>query len=331
VETAMPGETPICFGLHPNAEIGFRLQKADSLFKNIQELQPRSAGSGGAGMSLQDVAKQRLDEMVEKLPDMIDYNEIVDRLAADGGDRTPYTSVFLQEIERMNILLKGIKLSLLELDLGLKGDLQISDAMMGLMYALFEDRVFKNWADLAYPSARMLSSWFLNLLERVKQLQDWSGDLQLPKCTQISNLFNPQSFITAVMQTTARANSWPLDRLVTATEVTRFTKEQMNAQKSAVSEGAAVTGFLLEGARWDDKAGNLDDSKPKELFQELPVVIIKSVTVDKAETKDVYLCPCYKTQIRGPNYVFTAILKTKAPARKWIIGGVALILDIVPI
>jgi len=331
VETSMPGETPVAFGLHPNAEIGFRLQKADSLFKNIQELQPRSAGSGGAGMSLQDVAKQRLDEMLEKLPDGIEYNEIIERLAADGGDRTPYTSVFLQEIERMNILLKGIKMSLLELDLGLKGDLQISDAMMGLMYALFEDRVFKNWADLAYPSARGLSSWFLNLLERVKQLQDWSGDLQLPKCTQISNLFNPQSFITAVMQTTARANSWPLDRLVTATEVTRFTKEQMNAQKSAVTEGAAVTGFLLEGARWDDKAGNLDDSKPKELFQELPVVIIKSVTVDKAETKDVYLCPCYKTQIRGPNYVFTAILKTKAPARKWIIGGVALILDIVPI
>jgi hypothetical protein len=54
-------------------------------------------------------------------------------------------------------------------------------------------------------------------------------------------------------------------------------EEQMNAQKSAVSEGAAVTGFLLEGARWDDKAGNLDDSKPKELFQELA---IKSVTVD---------------------------------------------------
>ena len=63
------------------------------------------------------------------------YNEIIERLAADGGERTPYTSVFLQEIERMNILLKGIKTSLLELDLGLKGDLQISDAMMGLMYA----------------------------------------------------------------------------------------------------------------------------------------------------------------------------------------------------
>ena len=331
VETSMPGETPVAFGLHPNAEIGFRLQKADSLFKNIQELQPRSAGSGGGGMSLGDVAKAKLDEILEKLPDGIDYNEITERLTADGGERTPYTSVFLQEIERMNMLLKGMKLSLLELDLGLKGDLQISDAMLGLMNALFEDRVYINWANLAYPSARGLSTWFLNLLERVKQLQDWSADLQLPKCTSIPSLFNPQSFITAVMQTTARANSWPLDRLVIATEVTRFTKEAMQASKSGVSEGAAVIGFLLEGARWDEKAGNLDDSKPKELFQELPVVIIKSITVDKAETKDVYLCPCYKTQVRGPNYVFTAVLKTKAPARKWIIGGVALILDIVPI
>lgn len=37
--------------------------------------------------------------------------------------------------------------------------------------------------------------------------------------TQFCRLFNPQSFLTAVKQTTARRNEWPLDRTVIVTEV----------------------------------------------------------------------------------------------------------------
>ena len=31
--------------MHPNAEIGFRLMQADTMFTNIRELQPRGAGT----------------------------------------------------------------------------------------------------------------------------------------------------------------------------------------------------------------------------------------------------------------------------------------------
>ena len=84
-----------------------------------------------------------LDEILEKLPDDFDMLDITDRLA--GEDRSPFTDVFLQEIERMNILLKIMKVSLFELDLGLKGDLTISDAMETLMDALFLDRIPTGW------------------------------------------------------------------------------------------------------------------------------------------------------------------------------------------
>ena len=85
----------------------------------------------------------------------------------------------------------------------------------------------------------------------------------------------------------------------------------------------------IEGARWDDKSGALDDSKPKELFATLPVIQIKAVTVDKAEVKDSYLCPVYKTQQRGHTYVFTANLKSKAQVSKWILAGVGILMDVV--
>lgn len=39
--------------------------------------------------------------------------------------------------------------------------------------------------------------------------------------------------------------------------------------------------------------------------------------------------PVYKTQQRGPTYVFTAQLKTKAVPQKWILAGVVLVMEVV--
>ena len=118
-------------------------------------------------------------------------------------ERTPYTSVFLQECERMNLLIFEMGRSLRELDAGLRGDLSISEPMEALMDALTSNRPPDNWVALAYPSLLPLGMWLVNLLERQKQLQDWTADLATPKCTWISGLFNPQAFLTAVLQVTA--------------------------------------------------------------------------------------------------------------------------------
>jgi dynein heavy chain, axonemal len=41
-----------------------------------------------------------------------------------------------------------------------------------------------------------------------------------------------------------------------------------------------------------------------------------------------YDCPVYATRDRGSTYVFSAKLRTKLPSAKWVLAGVALILDI---
>jgi dynein heavy chain len=98
---------------------------------------------------------------------------------------------------------------------------------------------------------------------------------------------------------------------------------------AASKDGAYVHGLIMEGARWDDKVGALEESRHKELFAKMPVVLIKAVTADKTDQKDVYLCPVYRTQDRGPTFVFLAGLRTKAPAAKWTMAGVAIIMDVV--
>merc|ERR1712072_172745 len=216
--------------------------------------------------------------------------EIQEKLA--GEERTPFTNVFLQEIERMNVLLALMKLTLFELDLGLKGDLTISDAMESLMECLYMETIPAPWEKKSYPTLRSLGPWVMDVLQRCAQLADWTGDLAVPKVSWFPGFFNPQSFLTAVMQTTARRNEWPLDKTVVQTEVTK--KRDVDEIDAPSRDGAFISGNMLEGARWDDKLGALADSFPKELFAPMPVILVKAVTVDKAELKDSYNCPTYR-------------------------------------
>ena len=118
-------------------------------------------------MSLGERVKRLLDVITEKLPDLFPMGELEERTS---DERSPYVGVFLQECERMNMLLFELKRSLGELDMGLKGDLSITEAMEALMNALYDDRVPASWAAKAYPSLRALGPWLYNLLERQRQL-----------------------------------------------------------------------------------------------------------------------------------------------------------------
>jgi dynein heavy chain len=140
-------------------------------------------------------------------------------------------------------------------------------------------------------------------------------------------LYNPQSFLTAICQVTAQKQSLELDKLVTYTEVTK--KISASEIDSPASQGVYVTGLAIQGARWDSTLMTVDRSKPKEMYCVMPVINVKAVLAEKgAEEKGIYNCPVYKTEQRGPTFVFCAQLKTKSPPARWVLAGVALIMDI---
>ena len=93
-------------------------------------------------------------------------------------------------------------------------------------------------------------------------------------------------------------------------------------------EGAYITGLNLQGARWDVSSQLLDRSKPKEMFFKMPVINVRALAADKADVSSgVYVCPTYKTEMRGPTFVFCAQLKTKASSGKWVLAGVAILMQ----
>ncbi|CAB3368449.1 Hypothetical predicted protein [Cloeon dipterum] len=322
VDEAMPAESPYLYGLHPNAEIGFLTATSDNLLRTVFEMQPRDAGaSGGASVTREDKVKQVIDEILEKLPEEFNMTEIMGKVE----ERTPYVIVAFQECERMNYLTNEMKRSLKELDLGLKGELTITSDMEKLETALFLDQVPAVWTARAYPSLLPLGAWFADLLLRLRELDAWASDFVLPATVWLAGFFNPQSFLTAIMQSTARKNELPLDKMCLQCEVTKKHKEDFT---SAPRDGAYVHGLYMEGARWDTQAGVIVDARLKELFPPMPVINIRAITQDKQDLRNMYECPVYKTRLRGPTFVWTFNLKTKEKPAKWTLAGVALLLQI---
>ena len=220
--------------------------------------------------------------------------------------------------------------------------------MENLGNSLFFDQVPPTWAKRAYASMHGLSNWYSDLLLRIKELESWTSDFSLPSSVWLSGFFNPQSFLTAIMQSTARKNELPLDKMSLTCDVTKKVSNHLINEISklystiptistfqyngeavqAPKDGAFIHGLFMEGARWDTLLGTIADSLLKELHPNMPIMHIRAITQDKQETRHMYDCPVYKTRQRGPTYIWTFNLKTKDKASKWILAGVALLLQI---
>jgi hypothetical protein len=73
-----------------------------------------------------------------------------------------------------------------------------------------------------------LAAWYADVLKRYDQLAAWTaGTVVVPNSVWLSGLFNPKAFLTAVMQTYARANKLPLDVMRFVTDVTTKTVDQV--------------------------------------------------------------------------------------------------------
>lgn len=58
------------------------------------------------------------------------------------------------------------------------------------------------------------------------------------------------------------------------------------------------------------------------------ILVFSDILKDKQETRNLYECPVYKTRQRGQTYIWTFNLKTREKPAKWVLAGVALLLQI---
>jgi dynein heavy chain len=324
IEERFPLEQPQMYGLHPNAEIGFLTNQGISIFGTIREIQ---GGGGGGGSGDISASSAVITNYMGQLPTNLDMLEIRSRLKDE--DYTPYVIVCLQESDRMNLLLSKLRGSMTELELGISGALNVTENMEQLSTDLQMNKVNGKWGELAYPSLKGLAPWFADMLLRVEQLVSWTKVLELLKSLWLSGFFNAMSFLTAVMQTTARANQLPLDYM---TNRCRFTNlRDVNDLTGQPADGVYVHGLFMEGSGWEDGKGDdegyITDSKMKDLHPYMPICNVYSVHIYNMDWTAMYHCPVFATSLRGATFIFQANVRMDPDDNevRWILAGAALL------
>ncbi len=178
-----------------------------------------------------------------------------------------------------------------------------------------------------------------DLIDRLAFIGGWVAK-GAPPVYWISGFFFPQAFFTGTMQNYARAKALPIDTLqFDFVYKCNMPWESIPAKPEA---GCYIRGLFLEGARFDEDAGLLADSVPKQLFTELPVIHLVPHQFREVTTAGVYRCPVYKILSRwgvlattghSSNYVMMLEIPTNRPDIKnndgiadcgvWVRAGVA--------
>jgi len=236
--------------------------------------------------------------------------------------------VLQQECIRYNNVIGKVRNSLADFRKALKGEVVMTQELEVMGTSLFNNQVPDMWAKAAYPSLKPLASWVPDLLRRVNFIKTWFEGGK-PPAFWISGFYFPQAFITGVMQNHARKYQLPID---TITYGYGMVDEDPYACTQPPSDGAYIYGMFIEGARWDSEKKLLQESRPKELYTDLPIVHLLPIANRKVPTDGFYLSPIYKTLSRfgvlsttghSTNFVMMIEIPSAESQAHWIKRGVA--------
>ncbi|XP_026194311.1 dynein heavy chain 10, axonemal-like, partial [Cyclospora cayetanensis] len=348
---------PEVFGLHPNAEIGYFVENAKSIWHGLLKINitchSGNKGDSALGNLKETTLVATISEIFEKVPSKPLYfcpdsdpptpiEIVLAQTAASTGlvsfifsdahgnkSKENFLWTFCyQELDRLNILLQAVIQSLRELRHALRGDIGMSMDLDELALSLQAGVLPRQWRALAPPTSKSLGSWISHLMRRISQYTTWKERGSL-SCYWLGGLHMPRSLSTALIQVTSRKKGISLDKLVLFTEFTQLEVPQQI--ESPLEDGAYIEGLFIEGARWNSALRRLAPQAPRELLGELPLMKLVPIESHRLKTRSLLRTPVYVTQERrtpmGEGLVFDAWLPFSEHSSFWILSGTALVLE----
>jgi dynein heavy chain len=316
---------PEAFGLHDNAEISTAENTTRVILETILSTQPRSTAK--SGKSAEEILIDAATNLEKRTPPVFDFDAIYKQYPTEYTESM--NTVLVQEIIRYNRLLAIMPSSLANLKKAVKGEIVMSEELELMAKSLGENQVPEIWKARSFLSLKPLSSWIEDLNERITFLNGWIKN-GTPNVFWISGLFFPQAFITGALQNYARKHVIAIDRLGLDFKIM---DDKTHADiKEKPESGCYIYGMFIEGARWDPTHHALNNSKPKELYTELPLIWLVPVADRKQPETGIYNCPVYKVLSRAgtlsttghsTNFVMYIEIPSVDPESKWIKAGVA--------
>ena len=149
----MPGnDTPAIFGLHPNADLTFRLKESNEMIATLLDIQPKDSGGGGSGKSREEEVKDKLqkDLMPMLPPDYVEL-EVKEKLRVTKGPRglgepgkmdlIPLNIFLKQEIERFQMILTIVRNTMSAMCDAIDGTISMTPEIVESINAVFDFRV----------------------------------------------------------------------------------------------------------------------------------------------------------------------------------------------
>ena len=178
-------------------------------------------------------------------------------------------TVLTQEVIRYNKLLVVMADTLMNFQKALIGEIVMSEYYEKIGNSLFDNKVPELWEDVGFLSLKPLASWIQDLNYRIKFLSYWIEG-GTPAVFWISGFFFQQAFLTGTLQNYSRKHIIAIDELTFQFKI--YDDISYQDVKEKPEDGWYVYGMYLEGARWNSNTHLLDDSRPKQLYTELPMI-----------------------------------------------------------
>jgi dynein heavy chain len=211
-------DSPEVFGLHPNASITFDKKETAYLIDTIISAQPRTGGSSD-GKRPEDIVAEMAVDIQSKLPKLLSREGSHEMtFASSDGVMNSLGTFLLIEMGKFNKLLSKMQRTLTEIQRAIKGFVVMSSELEAMFNSFLLQKVPAVWTSVSYLSQKPLASWFKDMLARVEFMSNWLANGP-PAAFWMSAFFFPQGFMTAALQTHARATQIAIDTLDFRTEV----------------------------------------------------------------------------------------------------------------
>jgi len=132
-------------------------------------MQPRT--SSGGGKTREQIIGEMAAYLQTRTPPVIDL-EMVGKNYPTSYEESMNTVLF-QECVRYNRLLADMKISLVNVQMALKGEIVMSEELEKMSNSIFDNLVPKSWQEKGFLSLKPLASWIQDLNDRITFLTTW--------------------------------------------------------------------------------------------------------------------------------------------------------------
>jgi dynein heavy chain len=255
---------PQIYGLNSNASISSAINDTASMVENILTINPSSSESS-VKVDPNIQIKSTMASVLKTLPENFDVEAVREIHPIDY--HKCMNTVLIQELLRYNALLTAIKVSGQDLINAIEGTIVMTGPLEEMADKVQKNQIPAQWAKMSYPSLKPMMSYIEDLVLRLKMFKNWIENGQ-PKVYWVPGFHFTQSFFTGVLQDYARKQQISIDCL----EFKHFIMPPDFDSSTCEEHGCYTSGLFMEAAQWDSERGTLEESVPKRVFFDMPIV-----------------------------------------------------------